>query len=174
MLSLIWAQNAQGVIGVDNTLPWHCPEDLMYFKSVTRGNTVIMGYNTWKSLPVKPLRDRHNIVVVSRELSQLPGISALEDYDNVEVSSHFDHVMFELVQMGKSAFCIGGGQLYKEALPYANVLHVTEIDHPLTLSDYSKVVFAPKLGEDWVVDSEVRIAPNAVVKRYIRSENKTA
>lgn len=166
MLSLIWAQNAQGIIGVDNTLPWRCPEDLAYFKRVTLGHTVIMGYNTWKSLPYKPLKDRHNIVVVSRELSALPGLSALEDYPNVEVSSHFDHVMFEVAQMNDTAFCIGGGQLFGLALPYAESLHVTEIDCPLEVSAYNKVVYAPTIGEDWVLLDETRIADNAVVKRY--------
>ena len=52
-----------GIIGVNNTLPWNIPKDLALFKALTINNTIIMGRLTWESLPVKPLPNRHNVVI---------------------------------------------------------------------------------------------------------------
>ena len=52
---MIWAQARNGIIGVDNTIPWHIPEDFAHFKTTTFGSTVVMGRKTWDSLPRKPL-----------------------------------------------------------------------------------------------------------------------
>lgn len=64
-IAAIWAQSADGIIGADNTIPWHVPEDLAYFKAATAGHPVIMGRRTWESLPAayRPLPGRTNIVL---------------------------------------------------------------------------------------------------------------
>jgi dihydrofolate reductase len=64
-IQLIYARAANGVIGKDNTMPWHLPEDMAHFKELTRGCAVIMGRKTWDSLPprFRPLPGRSNIVV---------------------------------------------------------------------------------------------------------------
>ena len=64
-IQLIYARAANGVIGKDNTMPWHLPEDMAHFKDLTRGSAVIMGRKTWDSLPARfrPLPGRTNIVV---------------------------------------------------------------------------------------------------------------
>ena len=65
-VKLVWAHRAvRGVIGRDNTIPWHVPEDMAYFKKVTQGHPVIMGRRTWDSLPprFRPLPGRRNIVI---------------------------------------------------------------------------------------------------------------
>ena len=54
-----------GIIGVNNTLPWHIPKDLALFKALTINTPIIMGRRTWDSLPVKPLPSRHNIIISS-------------------------------------------------------------------------------------------------------------
>ncbi len=71
-INLIFAQGIDGAFGLNNQLPWRCPSDLAYFKHLTKGHAVVMGKNTWRSLPLahRPLKDRLNIVV-SQELTNI-------------------------------------------------------------------------------------------------------
>ena len=63
MIALIWAESENGIIGKDGAMPWHLPNDLKYFQSLTQNNIVIMGYNTFVSLGSKPLPNRRNVVI---------------------------------------------------------------------------------------------------------------
>lgn len=107
---------ANGVIGKDNRLPWRLPEDLKRFRALTTGHAIIMGRRTWESLP-HALPGRQNIVVTRQA-----------DYvaTGAEVASSLDAAL-AAVRLPAPAFCIGGGQLYGEALPRADELQVTEI-----------------------------------------------
>ena len=67
---LIWAQDKNGVIGVNGQLPWHIPEDLYNFKRLTSGHPIVMGRKTWESLPFKPLPNRRNIVLSSSKFRE--------------------------------------------------------------------------------------------------------
>ena len=66
MISLVVARARNGAIGRENTIPWHAPEDLKFFQRETLGGVIIMGRNTWDSLPFKPLKNRVNLVVSSK------------------------------------------------------------------------------------------------------------
>ena len=114
-LALIAAIAANGVIGDRNRLPWRLPEDLQHFRALTTGHAVIMGRKTWESLP-GPLPGRQNIVV-----TRDPHCAA------VEVAATLDAAL-ALVRLPPPAFCIGGGELYRAALPRATTLYLTEID----------------------------------------------
>mgnify|MGYP002717989031 CR=1 FL=1 len=94
MLGAIWAQSLDGVIGDGEGMPWHLPEDLRHFKDVTLGHPIIMGRNTWQSLPKRPLPGRANHVLSSRE----PG----EWSDGAYVSP-------DLPDLEADAWIIGGG-----------------------------------------------------------------
>lgn len=119
ILTLIAAVARNGVIGIDNRLPWRLPADLKHFKALTLGHTVIMGRKTWESLPTgfRPLPGRQNIVVTRNAgyladgatvVGSLPAaIAAAQDVE---------------------AFVIGGAELYTAALPLADCLQLTEID----------------------------------------------
>ena len=118
MISLIVAAAANMAIGRKGGIPWHISEDFKYFKSVTLGHTVIMGYGTWASMGCKPLPGRRNIVLTSRWEAMsadgaefLPGIDAA-----LEATRGEDEVFF-----------IGGGTVYRQALPYADKVYLTEI-----------------------------------------------
>lgn len=136
-IALIYARSANGVIGKDNALPWHLPEDLAHFKQLTQGSPVIMGRKTWDSLPVRfrPLPGRTNIVVTRQSDWQAEG--ALRAPTLPEA----------LAQCGSSptAWVIGGAQLYAEALPLADRLEVTEIEQ-----NFEGDAYAPVLGSGWV------------------------
>ncbi len=115
-LTLIAAVAANGVIGVDNRLPWRLPEDLRHFRALTTGHAIIMGRRTWESLP-KALPGRQNIVVTRQA-----GYVAV----GAEVAPSLDAAL-QLVRLPPPAFCIGGAELYRFALPQADRLELTEI-----------------------------------------------
>jgi len=133
-LGLIWAQAHGGVIGIDNALPWHLPEDSAHFRRTTLGTPVIMGRATWDSLPerFRPLPGRENIVV-SRTVTALDGATVVGSVE--EALATVD---------GRDAWVIGGAQVYAHALPHADRAVVTEIDLAV-----SGDAFAPPLGQDW-------------------------
>jgi dihydrofolate reductase len=115
-VALIAAVAANGVIGVGNRLPWRLPEDLKRFRGLTVGHAVIMGRKTWESLP-RALPERQNIVVTrQRDYAAAGG----------EVADSFVSALGRVL-LPEPAFCIGGGELYLAALPYATTLHLTEI-----------------------------------------------
>ena len=113
---LVAAVAANGIIGANGKLPWHLPEDLRHFKALTLGRPVIMGRKTWESLG-KPLPGRENIVVTRAPGYEAPGAS---------VASSLDEAL-ALCAGEPTAFVIGGGELYAEALPLADGLVLTEI-----------------------------------------------
>lgn len=117
MLSLIAAMASNRVIGRDNTLPWHLPEDLKHFKATTLGKPVIMGRKTWESLG-RPLPGRRNLV-----------ISRNADYPAAGAEV-FTSLSAALAACGDTPECfvIGGAELYRQALPLAQRLYLTEID----------------------------------------------
>ncbi|WP_415902268.1 type 3 dihydrofolate reductase [Neptuniibacter sp. QD29_5] len=122
-LAIIVAQAKNRVIGVNNKLPWHLPEDLRYFKQVTMGKPIIMGRNTYESIG-RPLPGRTNIVI-SRQESYAP--------QGVKVVSSLEAAidMAESVAMidgASEAMVIGGGQIYAQALEKADRLYLTEVD----------------------------------------------
>lgn len=116
---LIAALARNRVIGRDNRLCWHIPEDLARFRALTRQQTVIMGRKTWESLPasVRPLPGRQNIVV-----------SRQQDYETAgaQLTASLEDAI-RLAEREK-VFIIGGAQLYTLALPHADVLELTEVD----------------------------------------------
>ena len=117
-MAVIAAVAANRVIGADNRLPWRIAEDLRRFRALTMGHAVIMGRKTWESLP-HPLPGRQNLVV-TRQL----GYAAA----GAEIAGSLDEAL-DLVRLPEPAFCIGGGELYRAALPRAITLHLTEIAH---------------------------------------------
>ncbi|MDP1525876.1 MAG: dihydrofolate reductase [Rhodocyclaceae bacterium] len=120
MMTLIAAVARNGVIGKDNALPWHLPEDLKHFKQLTTGQAVIMGRKTWESLPerFRPLPGRDNIVVTRNAGFDAPGATV----------AHTLGAALQKVGAGKTAYLIGGAELYGHALPIAQRLELTEID----------------------------------------------
>ncbi|WP_310452472.1 dihydrofolate reductase [Sulfuritalea sp.] len=120
-LTLIAAVARNGVIGIDNRLPWHLPADLKHFKALTSGHAVIMGRKTWESLPAKfrPLPGRRNIVVTHDASYRAEG---------AVVALSLPAALAAAEGEGGEAFLIGGAELYATALPLADRLQLTEID----------------------------------------------
>jgi len=117
MISIIVAVSKNGVIGVDNKLPWNLPEDLKRFKELTTGNVVIMGRKTYESIG-KPLPNRINIVVTRDKNFFVPGVLSANSLDSA------------LLKAGgnKDIFIIGGGEIYKQSMGFVDKLYITEVD----------------------------------------------
>jgi dihydrofolate reductase len=138
-VNLIYARAANGVIGYQNTLPWHLPEDLAHFKRLTQGCPVIMGRRTWESLPprFRPLPGRLNLVL-SRQ-----GLAA----DGATVLPGLPQALNHCSQQNPApaeVWVIGGAQIYAQALPLAQRVVVTEIDHV-----FEGDAHAPTLDAAW-------------------------
>jgi dihydrofolate reductase len=116
-LAIVVAVAANGTIGAAGTLPWRLPADLRRFKLLTRGHAIVMGRRTWDSIG-RALPDRQNIVVTRSLDFTAPG---------AEVAHSLDDALAR-VRLPPPVYCIGGAELYREALPRADVLHVTEIE----------------------------------------------
>lgn len=119
MISLIAAVAQNRAIGKDNQLLWQLPEDMRYFRETTRGKTVIMGRKTWESLPAafRPLPGRRNIVVT-------------RDRHYVAAGATVTYSLPEAIAAagnGDETFVIGGADLYRQALPLAQRLYLTEV-----------------------------------------------
>ena len=120
MISLIAVVARNRAIGKNNALLWHLPEDLRRFRETTRGKPVIMGRRTWESLPsaFRPLPGRRNVVVSRNADYQAPGAT---------LATSLDDAIRQTANSGE-VFVIGGEQLYRQALPFADRLYLTEVD----------------------------------------------
>lgn len=118
-LSVIAAVADNGVIGRDGRLPWHLPDEMRHFRRVTLGKAVVMGRLTWESLR-RPLRDRLNLVVTSRD-----GWTA----EGAERAGSLDDALAQARAAGhEEAVVIGGARLYAEAVPRADRLYLTHVE----------------------------------------------
>jgi dihydrofolate reductase len=115
-VTLVAAIAANGVIGHDNALPWRLPGDLKHFRALTMGHAVIMGRRTFDSLG-KPLPGRINIVVSREAGRRIDGASVVASLDAALLA----------VPAGAEAFVIGGADIYRLALAYADRLAFTEV-----------------------------------------------
>jgi dihydrofolate reductase len=136
-IHMIYARAANGVIGRDNAMPWHLPEDLAHFKRLTQGWPVIMGRKTWDSLPARfrPLPGRTNVVITGQAAWQQPGA--------VKAASLADAL--QLCAEAEQVWIIGGAQIYAQAEPLAERIEVTHIKQ-----DFEGDAFAPVLGPQWI------------------------
>ena len=137
-LSLIVAVSRNGVIGANNALPWHLPEDLKYFKSVTMGKPIVMGRKTYDSIG-RPLPGRTNIVITRNSIWSAEGVVVAQ-------------TLAEALALGAKAcaadgadevIVIGGAQIYSETLPAAQRLYLTEVD-----ADVEGDAFFPAINSD--------------------------
>ncbi len=115
MISIIVAVDENLGIGKDNSLMWHLSDDLKRFKAITMDHTVIMGKNTWLSLPFKPLKGRRNIII-SSSLNEAQGAEIVKSIDLALETSKND-----------KTFIIGGDSIYKQMIHLADELIVTQV-----------------------------------------------
>ncbi len=115
-ISLIVAVAKNGIIGTGGTMPWHITEDFAHFKAVTLGHSVIMGRKTYESIG-RPLPRRRNIVITrNTELS----------IEGCQMASSLEGAM-AMCEGEDEVFIIGGGEIYRQAMPLADKLYITHV-----------------------------------------------
>ena len=125
LISLIAALTRNQVIGKNNGLPWHLPDDMKYFMQTTKEHHVIMGRRNYDSIPEKfrPLPNRTNIVVTRQVEFQAPGCKLVHSLDEgIEIAR---------LAGEEELFIIGGSDMYKLGMPHAQRLYLTEIQADL-------------------------------------------
>jgi dihydrofolate reductase len=134
-ISNIVAVAGNNGIGKDNKLLCHIPGDLKRFRRITGGHTVIMGKNTFLSLPGGALPNRRNIVITDNRSERFPGCEMV--YSVEEAIEHGDD--------DKENFVIGGASVYRQFLPLADTLYLTRVDKV-----FEADTFFPEIsGDEW-------------------------
>jgi dihydrofolate reductase len=158
-VSLIVAVAKHQVIGLNNTLPWHLPEDLKRFRALTTGHHIIMGRKTYESLN-RLLPDRTTIIVTRNTDYHVEGA----------VIAHSLKAAIARCQQDNEVFIIGGAELYKEGLQVADKLYITEIELEVAGDAY----FPAFDKAEWHrVSYEPHIAASGLAFSYAAYERKT-
>ncbi|MHD0397707.1 dihydrofolate reductase [Staphylococcus simulans] len=137
-LSILVAHDQNRVIGKDNQLPWHLPNDLKHVKQLSTGNTLVMGRKTYESIG-KPLPNRRN-VVLTRDKSFHP--------EGVDVIHNFD----EIYDLPGHVFIFGGQALFEEFIDKVDDMYITVIEDKYQGDTF----FPPYTFENWEVESSVK------------------
>ncbi len=139
ILSHIVAASENNVIGINNTLPWHIPEDLKFFKDKTNNHIMIMGRKTFESLPGgKPLPNRLHIVITRN-----PGYSKPGAITVTSLNQALEESKKHTSKYGDEVFIIGGGEIFKQSLDLVNKIYLTRI-----YKNIDGDTFYPELNED--------------------------
>lgn len=158
MISLIVAHDENRVIGFENKMPWHLPGDLKYFKEQTMGKPVIMGRKTFESIG-KPLPGRRNIVISRNPAYQ---------HEGIEVVTSLEEAL-SLVHGVPEVMIIGGEQIFRMALPLADRLYITKIEH-----SFEGDTYFPAYDDEWqqVAEREPVQADAGYTFQYLVFERK--
>ena len=144
-VALIVAVSQNNVIGRDNQLPWHLPEDLQYFKSITMGKPILMGRKTYDSIG-RPLPGRTNIVITRDPNWTAEGVEVV---NSLEAAMTAGAEACNAVE-GDEIMVIGGAQIYRDCLPMADKLYLTKVD-----ADIQGDAFFPEIDTNqWQKTSE--------------------
>ncbi|MCM3738909.1 dihydrofolate reductase [Oceanobacillus luteolus] len=144
MISLLVAMDRNHVIGSQNDLPWHLPDDLRYFKEKTTGNTMIMGRKTFDSIG-RVLPNRRNVVITRSNNPDLP--DGVEVIHNLETLKEWNDN-----NSAEEFFVIGGGEIFKQVLPFADRMYITWIDE-----EFEGDTFFPEFSlHEWELTSKTK------------------
>ncbi|MBB2952585.1 MULTISPECIES: dihydrofolate reductase [Sphingobacterium] len=138
-ITLIVAATENNVIGKGNKMPWHLPNDLKYFKKNTLEHSVVMGRKTFESLG-KPLPDRRNIIL-TRDMTAKS--------DDVDIANSFQEVL-NYCRDEREIFVIGGGEIFKQTLPFADKILLTRLHTTIDGDAY----FPELPAHEWTLKSE--------------------
>ena len=136
MVTLIVAKSENNIIGNKGRIPWYIPNDIKRFKEITTNNVVIMGRKTFESLPeeYRPLPNRINIILSKDKSFKTNCCMVFNDLKKAIRKAGSD----------KEIFIIGGGEIYKESLKYADKVYMTEVD-----GEFEGDTYFPKLNKRW-------------------------
>lgn len=138
LVSAIVATDRHRAIGKDNDIPWYLPADLNYFKRTTLNHHIVMGRNTFESIG-RPLPKRTNVVLTRNPFFTATGV--------LTAHSIAEALTLALDNGEAEVFIIGGGEIYRQALPYLDRIYLTEVD---TLIPDAEVFFPALEPDEWI------------------------
>ena len=147
ILSLLVAADENNVIGKDNKLPWHLPNDLRYFKNLTWAMPILMGRKTFESIG-KPLPGRKSIVITRNPEWNHDGVTVVHSVDAALAAAQKEDV--------KEIFVIGGAEIFREAFPVARRIYLTRIHHNFD----GDVYFQELSPQEWTLVKETHCSPD--------------
>ena len=150
-ISIIAAASSNNIIGVEGRLPWNVVGDLERFKRITMGHPVIMGRKTYASIG-HPLEGRTNIVVTRNKGLKIGGCLVVHSLEDAISEAK-----------GEETFIIGGGEIYKEALPRASKIYLTRIQVPIQIT--GDTYFPEIRKEEWKLVKEEKLAEVGLSER---------
>jgi len=156
-INLIWAMEQNEGIGIKGDLPWHISEDLQSFKKITLGQPIIMGLNTWISLPNKPLPKRRNIVLAPEIMPEVESYTSIDDC----ISTLENEGVTEV-------FVVGGAMVYGQFFPLASDLHITLVNKRTPGIDARFPVTIAEISKQFDKIEERQLTDIAVYTRWIR------
>ncbi len=121
---MIWCEDANHGIGINNKMPWDIKEEMRHFIKTTKGHTVVMGRKTFESIG-KPLPNRTNIVLTNNPDLKIDGVQIIHDFNKI-------------IELAKSQdiFIIGGASIYKQFLPFADELVISKLPDTYHCTEY--------------------------------------
>lgn len=135
MINIVVAKASNNVIGAKNDLIWHLPNDLKHFKNLTSGHPIIMGRKTYESLG-KPLPNRTNIVI-TRDSNWTT--------DGIVKENSLEKAIDSALKIDEDIYIIGGGNIYKQAMEFTDILYITEVHH-----EFDGDTYFPEIDtDDW-------------------------
>jgi len=140
MLNIIVAIDKKNGIGKDNDLLADIKPDMKHFVKTTKNSVVVMGYNTYLSLPGGPLKNRLNIVLTRKDI-EIPGCAVMHSIDE------FLGKMNDLAE-GREVFVIGGASIYEQFMEHADRLHITHI-----FDTFEADTYFPVIDDSWALVS---------------------
>lgn len=167
MATIIVACDLNYLIGTaDNKIPWYLPDDLKFFKETTLGHPIIMGRNTWNSLPKKPLPKRLNIVV-SKTIPESTDEDTIDYGGPIFVSNIQDAINTATWYMSyKEPYIIGGGQIYRSALAEG---HVDKIIMTKVSGAYRGIIYFPApITLGFYKNRDIMVHNDFTIEEYIK------
>jgi dihydrofolate reductase len=138
MFNLIVAMNHKGIIGRDNNLPWHIPEDLQYVKQMTMNKVIIMGRKNYESIG-RPLPNRENIIL-TRDTEYVA--------EGCTIYHTVNDIMRDYQHRAENVFIFGGAEIYKLFLPYVHRMYITTV-----YMDVKGDIYFPTInGSEWIIE----------------------
>ncbi|KRM67880.1 dihydrofolate reductase [Apilactobacillus ozensis] len=134
MISFLWAEGSNHIIGKNGNLPWHLPADMRYFKKLTTGNTIVTGRKTYLSFG-KPLPNRKNMVITTSNNINDAGVLVFHSIN--------EFIEYSKKHVDEEIFVVGGANIFEQLVPYADRLYKTEIEH-----DFDGDTYMPTINYD--------------------------
>ena len=156
-IHLIWAQDHNGGIGKDGNLPWHISEDLKNFKRLTSGSAILMGRNTWESLPIRPLPKRRNIVLSHKEIHDVECYTSMEECVEILDGDGTEKL-----------FVIGGTTVYCNFIHRADELHITQVNEMTQGIDTYFPITMLKIKKEFEKINEIELSKKAIYTQWVK------